>query len=301
MTTRRRRWTGSGNSRAISASIWRWRWRVKVLTQTAPWFFCAQTLAGREVAERLAGAGAGLRQHEFRVAAGFAGGERGGGGGGVVGLAGALLGVGAEHGGEPGAGLGLGDRQGGGRRQRRGVLPFRQAAPDFQGIGVGRGVGAVQRGEDERRPAPAGGAHAGGECRGVAVQRRWRGPATGGAAGRRRGPAAARPRLPGRWGDRRGRAPSARPRGVGAAVRAGRTKANSSSRSKAGPGRRPRRRKVAGAWTSRGGGRLRRWWAASAADRSRSSPSGVRMAARPCPATTAGASGSAMRVLTAYS
>ena len=46
MTTRRRRWIGSGNSRAISASIWRWRWRVKVLTQTAPWFFCAQTLAG---------------------------------------------------------------------------------------------------------------------------------------------------------------------------------------------------------------------------------------------------------------
>ena len=46
------------------------------------------------------------------------------------------------------------------------------------------------------------------------------------------------------------------PRGVGAAVWAGRTKANRSSRSKAGPGRMFRRRKVAGACTRIGGGRV---------------------------------------------
>ena len=54
-----------------------------------------------------------------------------------------------------------------------------------------------------------------------------------------------------------------------------------------------RRRGPAGA-----AARWRRAGAASAADSSRSSPSVVRMAARPCPATTAGASGSAMEGVT---
>ncbi len=88
----------------------------------------------------------------------------------------------------------------------------------------------------------------------------------------------------------------ASPRGVGAAARAGSTKANSSSRSKAGPPRRPRRRKLAGACTSSGGGRSRRRRAASALLSSSNSPSVVKMAARPCPATTDGASGRTMRV-----
>ena len=41
----------------------------------------------------------------------------------------------------------------------------------FRALAVGGGVGAVERGEDVGRPAPAGGAHAGGERGGVAVQR----------------------------------------------------------------------------------------------------------------------------------
>ena len=56
---------------------------------------------GREVAERLAGAGAGLGQHQMRIAAGLARREGGRGGAGVVRLARPLLGVRAEHRGEP--------------------------------------------------------------------------------------------------------------------------------------------------------------------------------------------------------
>ena len=104
--------------------------------------------------------------------------------------------------------------------------------------------------------------------------------------------AASRPRCGGSKSSAR-----ASPRGVGAAVRAGKAKANSSSRSNAGIPRRPRRRNVAGAWTSSGGGRPRRWAAASTAGNSNSSPSAVKIAARPCPATTDGASGSAMRAM----
>ena len=88
---------------------------------------------------------------------------------------------------------------------------------------------------------------------------------------------------------------SASPRGVGAAARAGRVKAKSSSRSNAGMPRRPSRRNVAGACTRRGGGRSRRWAAAAATGNSNSSPSAVKIAARPWPATTDGASGRAIR------
>ena len=61
---------------------------------------------GREIAQGLAGAGAGLGQDEMRIALGLARQECGGGGAGVVGLAGPLLGVGAEDLGQPGARFG---------------------------------------------------------------------------------------------------------------------------------------------------------------------------------------------------
>ncbi len=71
---------------------------------------------------------------------------------------------------------------------------------------------------------------------------------------------------------------------------AGRTKAQSSSRSKHGRGRRPRRRSVTGAWTSKGVASPSRP-SISAGVPDASSPSSVRMLARPCPATTAGVCG----------
>ena len=78
----------------------------------------------------------------------------------------------------------------------------------------------------------------------------------------------------------------ARPRGVGAAGQAGRTKAHSSNKSNAGRGRRPRRRSVTGACTSSG---IASPSSAviSAGVPVASSPSPVRMLARPWPATIA--------------
>ena len=81
----------------------------------------------------------------------------------------------------------------------------------------------------------------------------------------------------------------ASPLTVGAADRAGYTNAKSSSRSYAGPGRIPNRRKLAGACTNSGGAMSRRIAAASGVGTDNSSPSGVRMAVRPCPTTIAGA------------
>ena len=126
---------------------------------------------GREIAERLAGAGAGLGQHQMRIAAGLARREGGGGGAGVVGLARPLLGVRSQHRGEPRPRLGLRHRMRRRRRQRCRVLPLRQALPDPQRLARRRRVRPAERGRDERRPAPAGLAHAGREPRGVAVQR----------------------------------------------------------------------------------------------------------------------------------
>ena len=79
--------------------------------------FLRPDAGGREVAQRLAGAGAGFHQDHVGVAADFAWREGSGGGAGVVALAGALFGVRTEHGGETKAGLGLGDGVGGWRGQ----------------------------------------------------------------------------------------------------------------------------------------------------------------------------------------
>ena len=83
---------------------------------------------------------------------------------------------------------------------------------------------------------------------------------------------------------------SANPRGVGAAGRAGSTKANNSSRSSAGIGPIPNRFSVAGACTSSGIFPRSARPAASAGSNS-ISPSSVRIAARAAPAATAGESG----------
>ena len=97
---------------------------------------------GREIAERLAGSGARLGQHQMRIAFGLARPERGGGGAGVVGLAGPLLGMRAQNAGEAGAGFGFGDGMRGRRRRDGGFLELRQAAPDFQPVDRGGGVRA---------------------------------------------------------------------------------------------------------------------------------------------------------------
>ena len=126
---------------------------------------------GRQIAEGLAGAGAGLRQHQMRIAAGLARREGGRRGAGVVRLARPLLGVRPEHGGEPRPCLGFRHRQRRRRRQRRRVLPLRQALPHPQRLAGRSCVRPAERGGDERRPAPARLAHAGRQPRRVAVQR----------------------------------------------------------------------------------------------------------------------------------
>ena len=127
--------------------------------------------AGRcEVAERLAGPGPGLGQHEMRIAAGLAWRERGGSGSRVIGLARPLLRVGSQHGGEPCTGLGFSDRMRGRRRERRSVLPFRQAFPDAQRLVRRRRIRPAECRRDERRPPPTRLAHTGRQPRGVAVQ-----------------------------------------------------------------------------------------------------------------------------------
>ena len=82
----------------------------------------------------------------------------------------------------------------------------------------------------------------------------------------------------------------ASPRGVGVTGRAGMAKANNSSRSRQGCRPLPRRRSVAGAWT-RSGMLSCSMAAASGRVSVSSSPSVRSRAARPCPATTAGAFG----------
>ena len=125
----------------------------------------------RQIAEGLAGAGAGLRQYQMRIAAGLARREGGCGCAGVVRLAWPLLGVRSQHRGEPRPRLGFRHRKRRRRRQRRGILPLRQALPHPQCLAGRRGVRLAERGGDERCPAPARLAHACRQPGGVAVQR----------------------------------------------------------------------------------------------------------------------------------
>ncbi len=134
---------------------------------------CPQA-GGRDVAEGLAGAGAGLGEHEVRIAAHLARGKRRRGGAGVVGLAGPLLRVRAEEVGKPGARLGLPDRVGRRWWRRRRLLPFRQMLPDLQRLGRRRGVRLAECRQDERRPRPRRAptpAQQGSQAGGVAIER----------------------------------------------------------------------------------------------------------------------------------
>ena len=176
---------------------------------------------GRDVAQRLAGAGAGLREDEGGLALHLARGEGEGGRGGVVRLGGARSRR-PRRGFRPGA-RGLRGRHGVGAGRGRGgrLLPVRQAAPDLQRVGRGARVGwpraartlaaqgqsAASRRRAASMPASrlqrgvAGGGEAAEEVRRDLRQqdrRRPRRPSGG------RGPA----RAPGRaaWGRRAGRA-----------------------------------------------------------------------------------------------
>jgi hypothetical protein len=146
--------------------------RVKVEIQTGAPLRSAQRLAGRDVAERLAGAGAGLRQHQVRNALDLPRLEGGGGGRGVVGLLRPLLRPLPQDVAQARPRLGRRDALRGGGRRRGRFLPFRQAAPDAQRVEGGLRAGLAEGGENALRPGPAGGIpHPGGERGGVAVER----------------------------------------------------------------------------------------------------------------------------------
>ena len=179
-----------------------------------------------------------------------------------------------------------------GRRQRRGFLPFRQPAPDFQGLGGRGGVGRPRAAATNgAQPQPAWPMRA---ARPAASRLSARcGPAPGGAAAPRRGRAARRRRLPGRR--RAVEVERQRQAARGGGGRAGRQHEGEQLQQivrRAGAGR------GGGRWPAHGPGAA----AAGRAERERpgrqersSSPSGVTMAARPWPATSDGASGRARR------
>ena len=116
---------------------------------------------GGDVAEGLAGAGAGLGQDEVRVAALFARGEGVGDGGGVVGLARSGFCAVSEDGGQAGSGLVRGDAEGGGGRGWGQFLPFWQALPHPQRFVRRYCIGQAEGGEHRLGPAPAAFSHAG--------------------------------------------------------------------------------------------------------------------------------------------
>ena len=125
----------------------------------------------RDIAERLAGAGSRFRQHQMRIAAVLARREGRRGGAGVVGLPWPLFGIGPKNRGQARPRLGLADRKGRRRGQRRRILPFRQTFPHLQRLGRGRRIWPAKCGGDEWRPAPAPHAHLRGEASGIAVDR----------------------------------------------------------------------------------------------------------------------------------
>ena len=106
----------------------------------------------RQVAQRLADAGAGLGEHEAGLAGALARREGGGDTRRVVGLAGPFLGAGAEHGGEPRPRLLGFHRVVAGRRVGGRLLPILEAPPHLEAVeGLGWRFG--------RLPFPRPGAH----------------------------------------------------------------------------------------------------------------------------------------------
>ncbi len=119
---------------------------------------------GREIAERLADAGAGFDQRDPRRAGRVARGEGIRRGFGVGRLFGTQLAHAMDELREALLRFAGGDRQRAGLVGRGIVVPLRQAAPGFE-AGDGRllGVRFAQDREDHRPPAPAGARHRGGE------------------------------------------------------------------------------------------------------------------------------------------
>ena len=111
----------------------------------------AQRPGGGEIAERLADAGAGLRQHHARPPLGHARREGFGGGSGIGALAGAGLGARAGELAEFGHRRGLADRHAARLRSGRDLLPFGELGeqPAFGTLGRG------QPRDDRLRPRPA--------------------------------------------------------------------------------------------------------------------------------------------------
>ena len=111
---------------------------------------------GRQIAEGLAGAGAGLRQHQMRIAAGLARREGGRGGAGVVRLARPLLGVRSQHRGEPRPCLGFRHRSdeggGSGAASSHSGRRFHTRNASLEGAASGRPSAAVTNGA---QPHPA--------------------------------------------------------------------------------------------------------------------------------------------------
>src|SRR5581483_5486184 len=193
---------------------------------------------------------------------------------------------------QAGAGFLGGNREVPGRRRRRGVLPFGEALPDAQPRRPAqrRRVRRRQGGEHRRPPAPAGAGGGLGQSAGVRVavaaqflqqrprRRHQRDTSLGGIA-----------------------RDDQAPRGVGTQNRAGRTKANNSSRSSAGNAARPRRRAVARAWQTNAVSPPSRRSRASSGDSASISPSGDSHTTSRKPATSAGACGTITGELSARS
>ena len=109
----------------------------------------------RNIAERLAGAGAGLGKHHMRAPPRLPRCKGSSGGGGIIGLPRPLFRPRPQHRRQPGAYLSGADRQRRGRRRLRLVLPLRQSLPHPHGVNRRHRIGSSQRCQHEWRPRPA--------------------------------------------------------------------------------------------------------------------------------------------------
>ena len=201
---------------------------------------------GREVAERLARPGAGLGQHEMRIAAGLARREGRGGGTGIVGLARPLLGMRSQHAASRARAsvspTGCAEGGGSGAVSSHSGRRFQTRSASFDGAASGLPSAAVTNGAQPQPASPMRAAKpAASRFRAMSRPSESR---CSNAAASSGSSAASTSRPP--VGDSKSSI-RARPRGVGAAGRAGNAKANNSNRSNAGMPRRPSLRNVAGA------------------------------------------------------
>ena len=176
---------------------------------------------GRDIAQRLAHAGAGLGQDELRLALAQPRREGRGDRRGIIGLLRARLGAFAQQLGQAPARLARLDRLAAGRRGRGVVLPFRQLLPDIEAAAMAAGRLQPQCGDHRRAPGPIAPGHGPGDAGKPRVGRRRlelgqqpAPPPDAGSPPRPRGRAAAAGRGPrrgrGAWAGRSG--PAARRR-----------------------------------------------------------------------------------------